>query len=391
MLVYTGQFINGCCSAQDARECTHDFLNKFVMWKFFVQGSDDFCHNLWRSLQQGPIWSCTLCSSWLLYIFATIQYMHPYLFHHRWGYYLLWMWRMKHWWCSWELSSEFGLSWCVADVVEPSVWAQQLCQDPAAPQSDCAEVLVVEVVGGGGVEILLLPLWWWLCISFSLVSFCWAWGCCACSLFLFLMVLGLLFLPAEWIWWVCLLALSVGASSVRGLTIWGWCGPWDECTAMGGILLALVVCAGNFAVFAVKFCMAVPATSEAHRGFTSVVGLAVSSAWSLCSDLTPLFGTMLLSGGGFGEGVHCVCPLSGFGTGAGWGWGCGCGWGWFLDDVVLLGQGTGHGGGTGALPGEPVGVNLRDGTGVCLGGGDWSGSHGDGTGVAHGKGFFLCV
>ena len=41
------------------------------------------------------------------------------------------------------------------------------------------------------------------------------------------------------------------------------------------MFLALVVCAGNFAV---KFCMAVPATSEAHRGFTSVVGLAVSSA-----------------------------------------------------------------------------------------------------------------
>ena len=47
---------------------------------------------------------------------------------------------------------------------------------------------------------------------------------------------------------------------------------------MGGMLLALAVCAGNFAVFAVKFCMAVPATSEAHRGFTSVVGLAISSA-----------------------------------------------------------------------------------------------------------------
>ena len=47
---------------------------------------------------------------------------------------------------------------------------------------------------------------------------------------------------------------------------------------MGGVLLALAVCAGNFVVFAVKFCMAVPATSEAHRGFTGVVGLAVSSA-----------------------------------------------------------------------------------------------------------------
>ena len=47
---------------------------------------------------------------------------------------------------------------------------------------------------------------------------------------------------------------------------------------MGGMLLALAVSAGNFAVFAVKFCMAVSATSEAHRGFTGVVGLALSSA-----------------------------------------------------------------------------------------------------------------
>ena len=30
LLAYTEQFINGCCSAGDARECTHDF-NKFVM------------------------------------------------------------------------------------------------------------------------------------------------------------------------------------------------------------------------------------------------------------------------------------------------------------------------------------------------------------------------
>ena len=77
----------------------------------------------------GLIWSCTPCthSSWLLYIFATIQYMHPCLFHHRWGYNLLWMWRMKHWWCSRELLSEFGLSQSVADVVEPSVWAQWPC------------------------------------------------------------------------------------------------------------------------------------------------------------------------------------------------------------------------------------------------------------------------
>ena len=36
-----------------------------------------------------------------------------------------------------------------------------------------------------------------------------------------------------------------------------------------------------------------------------------------CSDLTPLFGTVLLLGGGFGRGVHQIRSLSGFGTGAG--------------------------------------------------------------------------
>ena len=40
-----------------------------------------------------------------------------------------------------------------------------------------------------------------------------------------------------------------------------------------------------------------------------------------------------------------------------------------MDDVVVLGQGTGCGGGTGAFPGRPVGVDLGNGTGVCLGGG----------------------
>ena len=41
----------------------------------------------------------------------------------------------------------------------------------------------------------------------------------------------------------------------------------------------------------------------------------------------------------------------------------------FWIDVVILGLGTGHGGGTGVPPGGPVGINLGDGTGVCPGGG----------------------
>ena len=35
------------------------------------------------------------------------------------------------------------------------------------------------------------------------------------------------------------------------------------------------------------------------------------------SDLTSLFSTILLLGGGFSEGVCCVHPPLGFGTGAG--------------------------------------------------------------------------
>ena len=60
-----------------------------------------------------------------------------------------------------------------------------------------------------------------------------------------------------------------------------------------------------------------------------------------------------------------------------------------MDDVVILGQGTGCGGGTGAFPGGPVGVDLGEGTGVCLGGGAGV-VLGEGTGVARG-GFPLGV
>ena len=60
-----------------------------------------------------------------------------------------------------------------------------------------------------------------------------------------------------------------------------------------------------------------------------------------------------------------------------------------MDDVVILGQGTGHGGGTGVFPSGPVGVDLGDGTGDCLGGGASVVLRG-GTGVAHG-GFALSV
>ena len=263
----------------------------FLQWVCHVKV---LCPGIWWLLPHplkisaaGPIWNCTPCSSWLLYIFATIRYMHPCLFCHRWGYNLLWMWRMKYWQCSQELSSEFGLSWSVADVVEPSVWVQWPCQDPAAPQSDHAEVLVVEVVGGGGWEYCCCPCGGSCLFLFPLcgavwapASFCWAWGCCVCPLFCLSWFLDF-FLCLQSKFGECLLASSISASSVRGLTMWGWCGSWDECTAMGGVCLALAVFAGNFVVFAVKFCMAVPTTSEAHRGFTGVVGLAISSAWSV--------------------------------------------------------------------------------------------------------------
>ena len=60
-----------------------------------------------------------------------------------------------------------------------------------------------------------------------------------------------------------------------------------------------------------------------------------------------------------------------------------------MDDVVILGWGTGHGGGTGVFPGGPVEVDLGDGTGVWLGGGAGV-VLGGGTGIAHG-GFPLSV
>ena len=60
-----------------------------------------------------------------------------------------------------------------------------------------------------------------------------------------------------------------------------------------------------------------------------------------------------------------------------------------MDDVVILGWGTGHGGGTGAFPSGPVGVDLGEVRGVCLGGGAGV-VFGEGTGVTHG-GFPLSV
>ena len=52
-----------------------------------------------------------------------------------------------------------------------------------------------------------------------------------------------------------------------------------------------------------------------------------------------------------------------------------------MDDVVILGWGTSHGGGTGAFPSGPVGIDLGGGAGVVLR---------EGTGVACG-GFPLSV
>ena len=83
---------------------------------------------------------------------------------------------------------------------------------------------------------------------------------------------------------------------------------------MRGMHLALAMSAGNFAIFAVIFCMAVSATSETHGGFTYVFGLALFLPEVYpSSDLTLLLGTILLVGDGFGEGVHHVCPPSGWG------------------------------------------------------------------------------
>ena len=88
---------------------------------------------------------------------------------------------------------------------------------------------------------------------------------------------------------------------------------------MGGMCLALAVYAGNFAVFAVIFCMAVSATSETHRGFAGVFWFGpflclkyVHAQTSFCClALYCYLGTGLV------RGVHHVHLPSGFGTGAG--------------------------------------------------------------------------
>ena len=95
LLVYMGQFINGCCSAGDTQKCTHDFFNEFVMWEFFVQGSDDFCHVLWRSLQQSQseIVPCVVASfftslqpfSTCILVFSIIYWDTTYCGCRRWG------------------------------------------------------------------------------------------------------------------------------------------------------------------------------------------------------------------------------------------------------------------------------------------------------------------
>ena len=87
---------------------------------------------------------------------------------------------------------------------------------------------------------------------------------------------------------------------------------------MRGMRLALAMSAGNFVIFAVIFCMAVSATSETHGGLLVLLvwPFLLPEVWP-CSDLTLLFGTVLLLGDGFSEGVCHVCPPSGFGTGAG--------------------------------------------------------------------------
>ena len=86
------------------------------------------------------------------------------------------------------------------------------------------------------------------------------------------------------------------------------------------MLLALAVLAGDYAFLAVAFLMTVFATSEAHRGVPALLGSPFPTpAVCLCSDLTPLFDTMLSLGVGFGGGVHQVHSSLRFSTGVDYG------------------------------------------------------------------------
>ena len=76
---------------------------------------------------------------------------------------------------------------------------------------------------------------------------------------------------------------------------------------MGSMLPALAVLAGSYVFPAVASFMTVLATSETHGGVPALLGNSfLMPAVCPCSDLTPLFGTMLPLWVGFGGGVHQV-------------------------------------------------------------------------------------
>ena len=86
---------------------------------------------------------------------------------------------------------------------------------------------------------------------------------------------------------------------------------------MGSMLPALAVLAGDYVFLAVASFMTVLAISEAHDmgGVPALLGNSfLMPAVCPCSDLTPLFGTMLPLWVGFGRGVCWVCPSSWLGT-----------------------------------------------------------------------------
>ena len=76
---------------------------------------------------------------------------------------------------------------------------------------------------------------------------------------------------------------------------------------MGNMLLALAVLAGNYVFLAVAFLMTVLPHLRHIGGVPALLGSPFPMpAVCLCSDLTPLFGTVLSLGVGFGGGVHQV-------------------------------------------------------------------------------------
>ena len=207
---------------------------------------------------------------------------------------------MRHWWCSQGLLSGSGLSWSVADGVEPSAGVQQQCQDLVVWWSDlvkvCAAVVAeVEVdtcicmlvgegadIGQGVVVVYYYSPEVVLCVHLHLSVMPGA--AVTVPSFVYLGVLTSSFS----VFWVNLASVfadfacwNLLCCSVWSLPICSWGSPGYKCTTSWCMLLALTVLARDLLFFAVALCVIVLSTPEAHERCICVVGYLISHAFSV--------------------------------------------------------------------------------------------------------------